>query len=140
VRYRRLRRVEGADEIHREDIGPLLEIFFVGQLAKRHGRDARVGQDDVQPAELLHAGIESRLQRVIVADVGQRGDHLAARGFHQSDRLVKLCSRRHRVAVGRDVGADVHADDRSAFGCKPHRMASPLPSSCTGDKGDLAVQ
>ena len=108
--------VECADEIHREDVGPLLEVFLVGQFAKRHGRDARVGQHDVQPTELLHAGIERRLQRVIVADVGDRADHLAALGFHQCDGLVELRMRGHRVAVGRDVGADVHADDRGAVG------------------------
>ena len=140
VRYRGLGGVECADEIHREDIGPLLEILVVGQLAERHRRDARVGQHDVQPAELLHPGIERRLQRVIVADVGDRRDHLAALGFHQCDGLVELFSRRHRVAVGRDVGADVHADDRGAVGGEPHSMAAPLSAGHTGDEGDLAVQ
>src|SRR5262249_33659450 len=74
VRYRRLRGVICANEIHVEDVGPHFEVLVVGQLTKGHRCDARVGQYDVQPAELFHAGIERSLQRVEVADVGDRGD------------------------------------------------------------------
>jgi hypothetical protein len=132
--------VERTDEIHIEHVGPLFEVFLVGQLAKCHRRDAGVGEHDVQPPKLLHSGIERGRQRMEVTNIGDRGDHLAALGLHQRDRLVELFARSHRVAVGGNVGADVHPDDGGAIGGQPYGVAPTLSSGYAGDEGDLAVQ
>ena len=51
-----------------------------------------------------------------VAHVGDRAEHLAAHRLHQGDRLVEFGTVGHRIAVGRDVGADVDTDDVGAVG------------------------
>ena len=119
---------------------PLLEFLLDGQLAKCHRRDTRVRADDVQSTELLHAGVHRGLHLIEIANIGDGAEHLAAFGFHQGDRLVEFFAGGHRIAVGRDVGADIDADDVCAVGGQPHRMATTLTARDSGDERDLAVQ
>jgi hypothetical protein len=118
----------------------LFEFFLNAQLSERQGGDARVGQHDVEASEVFHSGIDSGLDGVKVAHVGDGSEHLATGLLDEIDCLVQLFVRCHRVVVRGDVTADVDADDVRALAGESHRVAAALTSGHPGDEGDTSFK
>ena len=72
MRNRRPGGVVRAVEVDAGDRLPLGQLFFDAQLSKRQRRDARIGQDDVEPPEMFDAGIDGGLDLIEIAHVGNR--------------------------------------------------------------------
>ena len=100
--------------------------------------DACVGDDDVQPSELLDAAVDGGLERVVIADVDLGGDDPPIQRLDHVGGFGEVFGGRRR---GRRVGeglADVDGDDVGAFLRQPHSVAAPLPPRRAGDECDLA--
>ncbi len=111
-----------------------------GVLA-RHGRDARVGDDDVQPtAELVDTRLQDVLERRAIPDVGLLGDDAGTGVLDELDRGGQIVGSGHRVGHRRDLVAEVHRDDVGAFGRQLHRVRAALTAGRASDEGDLALQ
>ena len=119
---------------------PHLQVFFDAGLPEGRRCDAGVGAHNVQAPELLDPGVERGRDGMEVPHVGHRCEDLSAGGLDQRDRLVEFVAGGHRIAVGRNVGADVHPDDVRPFGREADRMTAALPAGDPGDERDLVVQ
>src|SRR6201997_2289078 len=102
--------------------------------------DARVGHDDVQPAQLLHAVVHRGFQRVVIADIDFGREDPAVQALDQVGGLGQVLGRRCRDGgVPHDRLTDVDGDDVGAFLGQPHRMTAALTACRAGDKSDLAL-
>ena len=115
-----LHREEDAVQVDAQDLVPVRALDRVDVLAAldgepRRGRDAGVGDDDVQPALGRHGVVDQRLNLALVGDVEDE----RARGRAAVDQLC-----RHLLdPLGVDVGQrDVRATVRKHLG---HREAEP---------------
>ena len=102
--------------------------------------DAGVGDDDVEPAELLDAVVHGGLQRVVVADVDLGGDDPPVLALDQS--AVSARSSGVDAAIRSTVSiclADVDRDDVGALLGQPDRVSAALAAGRAGDERDLAV-
>jgi hypothetical protein len=134
VRQRDVDRVDRADQVGVDDVHPSLQ----GRLAF-HARDAGLGYDDVDLAELGDAALQRLTELGRLADVGLRRDDAATGLLHQLGGLFEVLGRRHRVADGRDVLAQVDRDDVRAFFGEPDRVAAALAARRAGDKCDFPL-
>ncbi len=102
--------------------------------------DAGVGDDDVEAAHLLDAGVHRGLERVVVADVDLGGeDPAVVPPLDQIRGLGQILGRRRCNQVdGVDLLTDVDGDDVGAFLGQAHRMRPPLSARSAGDESDLA--
>ena len=103
------------------------------------GADARVGDDDVEPAELFHAAVHRGLERVVVTHVDFGGHDAAVVGLDQIGGLGKVCRCRMRVGQVVDRPADVDGDDVGALLGQPDRVAAALAARGAADERDLAL-
>jgi hypothetical protein len=121
------------------DVDHVLPEFLLHLVQRVAGvPDAGVGHDDVQPAQLRHPVVNRRLQRVVVAHVGLRGDDAPVQRLDLLDGLRQVLGRRHRERDALELLADVHGDDVRALLRQPHRVAAALAASRPRDEGDLA--
>src|SRR5947209_881561 len=101
--------------------------------------NAGVGNDDVQPAELLDTGVDRGLECVVVTNIDLGGVDPAVLSLDQVGRLGQVLWRGggdqiHSV----DLLTDVHRDDVGALLGQPHRVRTALTAGSTGDEGHLA--
>ncbi len=129
-----LDRVDGSDQVGVDDIAPRLQ-----RRLAFHPGDAGLRDDDVDLAEFGEALIERSLEFGGFADIGLDGDDAAPGLLDQFGGLFEILGRRHLVADGVDVLAQVDSDDVGALFGQPQGVAAPpLPACRTGDEGDLA--
>ena len=103
------------------------------------GADARVRDDDVEPAELFHTAVHQGFERVVVTHVDLRGHDAAILGLDQVGGFGEVVRCRVRVSHVVDRSADVERDDVGALLRQPHRVAAALTPRGTADQGDLAL-
>ena len=84
--------------------------------------DAGVGDDDVQPAQLLDAGVDRGLERVVVAHVDLGGVDAAVVALDQIRGLGQILRCRQRNLHAVDLLTDVDGDDVGALFGQPHRV------------------
>ena len=70
-------------------------------LAHGHRQDARVGDDDVDLAEVGHAGLDRVAQLVALAHVGDPRHDTAAELLDRALRLGEIVGRRERIWIRR---------------------------------------
>ena len=121
--------VDGVDK--RRDVQPLLA---------RRRKDARVGQDEVEPAELRHAVGDDFLEPFEVANVGLLGHDAAASLLDEVDRLVEILTGGHRIGDAVDLCTQVERDDVGAFLGETNRVAAALTACRARDEGDLPLE
>src|SRR5882757_4398043 len=102
--------------------------------------DARVGQHDVDSAELRDTLVEHRLHSGTIADIGLAGDNPPIQRLHILDGLSEVAFGSPRVGHGVELFADVERDDVSALLRQPHSMRAPHPARSAADECDLALQ
>ena len=100
--------------------------------------DAGVGDDDVQPAELLDARVDRGLQRVVVAHVDLGGVDAAVVALDQVCGLGQILRGGQRNLNALDLLTDVDGDDVGAFLRQPHGVRAALAARRAGDESDLA--
>ncbi len=83
--------------------------------------------------------LERRTQLAGLAHVGLRGDDAAAGLLDELGGLLEVLGRRHRVADGRDVLAQVDRDDVGALLGQPDRVTAALPARGAGDECDFPL-
>ncbi len=103
------------------------------------GADACVGDDDVEPPELLDAAVDGGRQRVEVAHVDFCRDDAAVEVLDHVRGLGEILRGGRRCGRVFESAADVDRDDVGALLGKPNRMASALAARGAGDERDLAV-
>ena len=103
------------------------------------GADAGVGDDDVEPPELLDAAVDGGRQRVEVAHVDFRGDDAPIEVLDHVRGLGEVLRRGRGRGRVLEPAADVDRDDVGALLGKPHRVAAALAARGAGDERDLAV-
>ncbi len=135
VRDRRLGRVPDPGQVGVDHVLPGSLIQLGSQPV---GRDAGVGRHDVQPAQLGHAVVQSRLQRGIIADVGLGRHDPPVQRLDLLDRLGQVLRRRHRVRYRLHLAAQVDRDDVGTLLGQPDRVAASLAARRSGDEGDFA--
>lgn len=101
--------------------------------------DPGLGDHGVEPPQLGHPLGDRRLQRGRIPDVRLAGDDPPAELLHLPHRLVQVRLGGQRVAVGRDVRAQVHGDDVGALRGEPDRMGPALTARGPGDEDDLVL-
>lgn len=101
--------------------------------------DPGVGDNDIQPAQLLDPATDRGVQGVEVADVDLRGDDPPTQSFHQVGGFGEVVRGGRRNLVGAtDRFAHIDRDDVCALLRQPHRVATSLAPCRTCDEGDLA--
>lgn len=126
------------------DVDHLGPVFFAGLVQSLSAvADSGVGHDDVEPAELLDAAVDRRLERVVIAHVDFGREDPAVVPLDQVGGLGEVLGRRrrdrgvqHALADGL---ADVDGDDVGALLRQSHRMAAALTARRSGDQGDFAL-
>ena len=131
---------DGVHHAQQVDVGGVDEMHRVELLAERHRQDARVGDHDVEPAEVGDAGLQRVAQLVALADVGDPGDDAAAEFLDRPLDVGEVIGCGKRVRVGVDVAADVDDDDVGAFLGHGERVRASLTASPTRDERDLALE
>src|SRR5437588_8222214 len=137
MRHSRFHGLPDATQVDVDHGGP---VGFAG-LVKRLAAvaDAGVGDDDVQPAELLDAGVHRGLERVVVTDIDLGGVDAAVVSLDQVGGFSQILRRGGGDQIhGVDLLADVHRDDVGAFLRQPHRVRTALTTGRTGDERNLA--
>lgn len=125
-----------AGQVDVDHVAPGLLVH--GVQAGAVAAEARVGTDDVEPAELGDALVDGGLERVVVAYVRLHGVDAPPQLLHLVDRLVEILGRRHGERDAVELLADVDRDDVGAFFGETDRMAAALSSRRAGDEGDLS--
>ena len=131
--HRHLDRVVHAGEVDIDDVSPA-----VG--ARLHRRDAGVGDDDVETAELVEPGLQRAGQRSLIANIGLARDDSRTGVFDKLDRGGQIISGGHRIGHRRDLVADVDRDDVRAVGRQPDRLGTALTAGGAGDERDFACE
>ena len=131
---------DGVHHAQEVDVGGVDEMHRVELLAERHRQDARVGDDDVEPAHVGDTGLERVAQLVALADVGDSGEDAAAELLDRPLDVGQVIGRRERIGVRLDVAADVDDDDVGAFLGHRERVRASLTAGPTRDESDLALE
>ena len=128
----------GAGEVGVDDGVPL----FVGELPESAPtQHSGVGNQNVEPAELLDAVDNQRSHRGVVADVDLPRQRLAALGLNESHGLGQIF--RCRCDIGNRVGdrrADIADDDIGTLTGQSHRVGAALTARGSGDECDSSIQ
>ena len=136
VRHTGFHRLPDAAEVDVDHVRP---VALAGLVERRTAvADSRVGDDDVQPAELLDARVDGCLQRVEVAGVDLRGVDPAVVPLDQIGGLGQVLRRGQRNLNAVDLLTDVDGDDVGALLRQPHRVRATLAAGGAGDESDLA--
>src|SRR3954468_18559662 len=122
------------------DVDGLVEDVLA-HLVQLHapGADACVGDDDVEPPELLDAAVYGGRQGLEVTHVDFGRDDAPIQVLHHVRGFGEVLRRgrgRGRVV---EAAADVDRDDVGALFGKPDRMAAALAPGGTGDERDLVL-
>ena len=104
-----------------------------------HACDACLGDDDVDLAEFGDAALQCLTQLGRLAHVGLGRDDAATGLLDELGGLLEILGRRHGVADGRDVLAQVDRDDVRAFFGQPDRVAASLAARRAGDECDFPL-
>ena len=83
-------RMVHAGEVDVDDVSPAVGARF-------HRRDARVGDDDVEPAELVKARLQRGGQRRLIANIGFARDNSRTGVLDELDRRGQIVCSGHRV-------------------------------------------
>ena len=116
---------ERPDQIDPQDFHPIPD----GLLEKRRhpAADAGIGVDRVDRAKCLKRARHRRLDRLLVAGVGDMGERHSALALDLSDRLVEplglAVDRQHARAFARE-GDDARAPDPARRACDDRRPAA----------------
>ncbi len=121
--------VAGVDERHRVECS-----------SHGHRQDARVGDDDVDLAEIGQSCLDSLAEFVALPHVGDLGHHAAADLLDRAFGLRQVVRSRQRIWIGWDVAADIDRDDVGTFLGHLDRMRATLSTGRTGDESDLALE
>jgi hypothetical protein len=114
---------------------------LVGDVDERDGRhDARVGQQDVDLAELRNRAVDHCLHLRAITNVGLHGEAALVVFLDQLHRLAQIIRMRHRVWHGFNLRGDVADDDIRAFAGERHRLRAALTPRSARDQRDLAVE
>ena len=128
--------VPGADQVDLDDVAERPSpIVAVG-----HPDDARVGDDDVEAAELPNAVGDHRVDRFGVTNISLARQDPAALVLNQFHCGGKVVGGRAGVVGGVELRADVDGDDVGALAGQLDRVRPPHPTGGTGDEGDMPVQ
>ena len=129
----RLRHPERALQVHVEH---LVHVLFVVRVVGVVALDPRVGDHDVQPAELVERLCDHRVGR------GPLRDRIAIRHRATSEGgdLVDDCTCRIGAAVSVDRPAEVVDDDRRAARGEREGVRAAEPVAGTGHDRDSAVE
>ena len=131
---------DGVHHAEQVDVGGVDEVHRVELLAERHRQDARVGHDDVEPAEVGDAGLERVAQLMTLADVGDLGEHATAEFLDRPLDVGEIVGGGERVRVRVDVPADVDDDDVGTLFGHRERVRAALTARSTRDESDLALE
>src|SRR5690349_10239048 len=124
-------------EVDTDHVVPVMLGGLVQRLAAV--ANAGVGDDDVQPAQLLDTVVHGFLEGVEVTDVDLGGDDPAIEAFDQIRSLRQVVrGGRCNLRVRGDRAADVDRDDVGPLSGESHCVAATLSACCAGDEGDLA--
>ena len=136
MRHTGFHRLPHAAEVDVDHVGP---VALAGLVQRRAAvADARVGDDDVQPAQLLDARVDRGLERVVVADVDLGGVDAAVVALDQIGGLGQVFRRGKRNRDAVDLFTDVDGDDVGALLRQPHSVCAALSAGSAGDESDLA--
>src|SRR3954454_2359183 len=101
--------------------------------------DSSVGDDDVEPPQLLDTTIHDCLQCVVIAHIDLGRDDAAIMCLHQIGGFDEVIGcRRGDLAAAADRLTDVDRDDVGTLLRQSHRLAAALSASSTRNEGDLA--
>ena len=130
LRHELVRRELGAEEraleVYRQH---LVEVGFARLKQRRAGLDTRVADENIEPAEVLHGGLDNPVQVFGVRDVGFHPDRAAASPSGSGDDLGRV------VRVHTVVDDDVRA---FGGGGQDDRLADAAVAA--GDDDGLAFQ
>ena len=98
---------DGIHHTQQVDVGGVDEMHRVEPLAEGHRQDARVGDDDVEPAQVGDTRLDRVTELVALANVGDPGEHAAAEFLDRPLDLGQVIGRCQGVRVRVDVPADV---------------------------------
>ncbi len=128
---------DGVHHAEKVDVGGIDEIGGMG-IPQRHGQDAGIGHDDVQPCKVRDARLERVAKFGALPHVRLAGDDAAIELLDQSLGLRQVFGRGQGVVVRLDLTADVDRNDVSALRRHPDSMSPTLSSRRPGDEGDLS--
>ncbi len=130
VRSHGLRRLPHTGQVDAEHLLPRL----LRQLPERcPGPDARVGDEDVDPAEGGERPVHRRVQLLLRADVRGDRERAPAQCLHLACGLGEVVRGRHRVVDARQLGGEV---DQHDVGTLPGAGRGVGPALATGRAGD----
>lgn len=121
MRNRHGNRIHHTDQVH---IGCVDEIARL-RLSQRHGKDAGIGDHDIEVAEIRKARLDGCAQLIAFAHVGLDRQDAAATVLDQLGRLVQILRGRQRIRVRLDVFANVDRDDVGTFLRHPDGVRGP---------------
>ena len=133
-------RLHGVEDAGQVDVDGLVPRVVGHELDGQRRIGPCVGQDDVEPAELLDPGPDRRLERRQVAHVGLFGVHRSARRLDQAHGHGQVLGRGERVRRVVHVVAQVDADDAGALLREADGVVASLPPSDPGDEDDLPLE
>ena len=102
----------------------------------RHRQDARVGDDDVDLAEVGKPGLDGVTQFVALPDVANASHHAAAEFLYGALGLGQVFRSRQRVGIGFDLPTDVDGDDVGTLTRHRHGVRASLTARRSGDERD----
>ena len=104
------------------------------------GKDARVGQHEIQPAEFGDP-LGHRLREPFeVPDVALLGHDAPTGLLDEVHGLVEILRCRHRIGDAVDLVAQVERDDVGAFLGEPDGVGTPLTAGRARDEDDLPIE
>ena len=136
MRHTGFDRLPHAAEVDVDHVGPVA----LARLVERRAAiaDACVGDDDVQPAHLLHAGVDRGLERVVIPHVDLGCVDATVVALDQIRGLGQVFGGGQRNLNTVDLLTDVDSDDVGALLRQPYRVRATLSARRTGDESDLA--
>src|SRR5690606_23280853 len=123
-----------------DHVPPLLVGQLPGATAPGETEDARIGQEDVDAAELAHGALGDCLHLGTVAHIGLHRHAATIQVLHQADCLLQVRRGGHRVGHRVDLRRDVADDDVGALPRQGQGVGTPLPASSTSDDCYFAVE
>src|SRR5689334_1408975 len=121
------------------DVDHVCPVALAGLVQRRTAvADAGVGDDDVQPAELLYARVHCGLQSVEVASVDLGGVDATVESLDKVGGFGQVLGRRQRNLHAVDLLTDVDGDDIGALFGQPNSVRTTLSTRRSGDESDLA--
>ena len=111
-----------------------------GLISQVLAPDARVGQHDVHPAELLDPAIEDRLNLVVIAGVTYLRKDLAADLFDLAHGFLQILLGGTGVGRRRRLRTQVETDDAGSLASQRQGVRAALTARDTRDERDFAVK